>query len=414
MFSLIASILVFPAQAQLKSQFEIFGSSTYEQNVSNSPLNTGNRVFSLPTWQHTFEFRPDLQYVFSDTQSLVFRSRHFLQSTQTDFSQPAATENKNQVRSDISDAYWTASLSDKTSATLGLQNYQWGPGELLSPSNPLFHFNTEQKSFFYKEKGQVLIRTNWNPTQDWSILTLLEPTDNRDPYWIADSTSSPQGLLKIEKQFENPVNSLAVVAGKIEEKTAFFGEHGNWSPAEGYSIYLDVRHQQGDFHYKHYTDGSGFIYLDKKNDNLSQILTLALAGFRWEGRTDFRQELIWNEAGYNKNEWAAVLQSVTTASPYLAQNLRRFSQPGLELRTKLYSYTSLRVPNLGSNNQISVSIRCLASLSEDSSIWQFNYEHDLSDAMVASAEVIVIGGRNNTEFRLLKEGQASLGFRWSF
>jgi hypothetical protein len=405
-------LISFSAHAQLKSQLELFGSSTYERNASQF-FNPGNRTLELPTWQQTFELRPDLQYQFSNNDVVVLRSRHLFQSTQIELTGPPEMKTTNQGRSDLSDFYWSGPISEETTYTLGLQNYQWGPGEILSPSNPFFHFNSEQRSFFYKEKGRVLLRANWNPSQKWSVVTIIEPMTNREAHWIADDTFDSQGAVKVEKQFDNPIDSLAIVLGKIEERTHFVAEHGNWSPAEGYSLYFDMRHQIGDFHYKHYTDISGFLYLDRKNDNPTQILTLALVGFRWEGRVDFRQEFIFNEPGYNKTEWAAVLQSVSIASPFLSQNLGRFFQPGLELRTKSYSYSSIRIPDLGTNNQISVSARLLVSLSENSNVLQLNYEHNLSDAMVASAEVIAIFGQANSEFRLLKEGQASLGLRWS-
>ena len=45
-------------------------------------------------------------------------------------------------------------MNPKLSFTAGLQTYQWGPAELINPSNPFYHFQSQQGTFGFKSKGK--------------------------------------------------------------------------------------------------------------------------------------------------------------------------------------------------------------------------------------------------------------------
>ncbi|HRO66886.1 MAG TPA: hypothetical protein PL182_04920, partial [Pseudobdellovibrionaceae bacterium] len=142
--------------------------------------------------------------------------------------------------------------------------------------------------------------------------------------------------------------------------------------------------------------------------------TLAVAGFRYEGRADFRQEFIYNQSGYDKDQWEQATKAITDLSPYILSNLAAFARPGLELRSRAYSYTSIRIPDLGPRDTISLSARALVSLVQDSGALQLNYEQNLNDEMVLSGETTNFFGRKNTEFTFLKSHQYSIGLKYSF
>jgi hypothetical protein len=73
----------------------------------------------------------------------------------------------------------------------------------------------------------------------------------------------------------------------------------------------------------------------------------------------------------------------------------------------------VRVPDLGAGDKISVAARLLTSLVQDSSALQLNYENNLTDSLVLSAEATGFFGASNTEFTFVKRDQISLGFRYS-
>jgi len=103
-----------------------------------------------------------------------------------------------------------------------------------------------------------------------------------------------------------------------------------------------------------------------------------------------------------------------TLSPQILTNSKRFAKPGLEFLTKAYSYTSIRLPDVGPRDQSSVSLRYLSSLQHNSAVLQFNIEHNWNDHIVVTAESLHYLGSPSQEFRLSDNQQTSLGFRYSF
>ncbi|MFN8790723.1 MAG: hypothetical protein ACK5Y2_04630 [Bdellovibrionales bacterium] len=398
------------------ARVEIYGSSTYQKPNEKSAFNPNNSVLEIPNWWHQLELRPDLQYDFSNSHSLILRSRHFLEGRQEDKKLPDEKPFSVLTRSDLTDAFVNSQWNESWQTAIGLQNYQWGPAEIFSPSNPFFHFLNEQRSFFFIQKGRILARVNWNPdptSSKWSVVGLYEPIENRDPFWTADRSFRPRSALKIERQFENPINSVALVAGQGELGREFVGEYFTWSPEEGLSFYGDVKHQRGRTHWRPQTGAFGTPDMVRDSDQ-SRIFSFGIFGFRWEGRVDFRQEFIWNEGGYDSEEWDRARSSALTPAPLILQNLRRFAAPGLEFRTRSYSYSSLRIPNLGPGDRTSLAIRWLTSLQEDSSALQLNWEYLWTDHTVLQAEVLHFSGSKSSEFRLVNDTQAALGFRWTY
>jgi hypothetical protein len=397
-------------------RFEIYGSSTQQTWNPLSPYNTDNNNLEVPTWTHTLELRPDIQINLGDLHSVVVRSRHFLQSFETQFTNPDKTEHSSDENSDLSDLFLSSVWGGSFATTLGLQNYQWGPAEIFSPSNPFFHFDNNQRSFFYKEKGRVLARANWNPspkTTNWSVVAIYEPIDNRTQFWTAEKDFHPRSVLKIEYQFDNPANAIALVGGQGEDKKGFVGEYFTFSPKDGISLYVDAKHSPSRTNYvpqKNAFNRYDMVNVEEKN----KTYTLAVIGFRWEGRVDFRQEFIYNEAGYDDDEWTQARLSALTLSPNILTNAKRFSAPGLEFRTKAYSYTSIRIPDLGLSRMASVSARWFSSLMHDSAALQLNFEYNWDDHTVISLESIQFVGVPEEEFRSVNDRQASLGFRWSY
>ena len=202
--SLLAILFSNLAHADNTYRFEIFGSSTQQVWNSLSAYNSDNKTLEVPSWTHTLELRPDIQINLGDLHSVVLRSRHFTQAFETQQTNPNSTDHSSEETSDLSDLFLSSVWNGSFATTLGLQNYQWGPAEIFSPSNPFFHFDNNQRSFFYKEKGRVLARVNWNPnpkTTNWSVVGIYEPIDNRTPYWTADKDFRPRSVIKIEYQF---------------------------------------------------------------------------------------------------------------------------------------------------------------------------------------------------------------------
>lgn len=397
--------------AQFTSRLEVYGSADHKQIFNNSLINSDNSILKLPNQSQTFEIRPDFQWQLTEPINVVIRSRHLLQRTQIPLaSQP--DQSTLQGISDLTDLFLGFQVSDQTSLVLGLQNYQWGPAEILSPSNIFYHFKNDQRSYYYKEKGRALLRANHSLNDKTQLTFISEPVDNRTQNWVAEVDFKPQSAVKIERQLSTPVDLVAFIIGNSGPKGQYVAGHFNYSVQETYSFYADTKLEQNGSYYYVSPVGHDFVLSTTNSD--SSVKALSVVGFRYEGEFDFRQEIILNEAGFSQSDWNQVKLAITTISPSLVSNLNRFNRSGLELLSNSYSYTSLRFPDFGQSNQFHTSTRLLKSLVQDSSVLQLNLEYDFSDAVVFSSELLLPVGKKDTEFKLVQGDQITLGFKAAY
>jgi len=415
-FFLILVLNPLAAAFELSPRFEFFAAGTHQDIRFESPVNPGNRVLSAPEWIAYSELRPDLRLDLSNEQRFVLRSRHWLEVTQAALKSPSERRDLTVGRNDLSDLFWSQGWSESFETSVGLQNYQWGPAEINSPSNPYFHLDRDARSFTYRQKGRVLLRGNWSLSEAWALTALYEVIDHRDTEWMADEELVGEGFrprpaVVIAHEFASRVESLALLVSTTPAGDPFLGGYGLWSPTEGFSVYFDG-HLRGDRpgHRPVLVPAAGPPTFRPDNEDTEKWSTLSVFGFRAEGRVDFRFELIYNSAGYSSTEWKNGLQFALLD----ATNLKRFLRPGLEFRRRWYSYLSLRVPNLGRDQQSSFAFRALSELEDQTSALQFTYDDALSDAWVFYFESVLSIGPNNSEFRLLSNSQTSLGLRASF
>jgi len=396
--------------AQATARFEIYGSIEQKEILKNSLINPQNSVLKLPDQIQTFEVRPDLQWQLGEALNLVVRSRHLLQQNEI----PKGKDPLEGI-SDLTDLFFSYQHSDQTTLVLGLQNYQWGPAEILSPSNVFYHFKNDQRSYYYKEKGRVLLRVNHSLSEKTQLTLVSEPVDNRTPNWVAEVDFNPQSAFKIERQLSTPVDLVALIVGQSGSNGQYLATHFNFSIQETYSFYADVKIEKNGSYYNPQLVSPGtydLVLSTLNSDRPGQ--TLAVVGFRLEGEFDFRQEMIMNEAGLSGSDWNRTKLAITTLSPSLVANLNRFNRSGLELLSNSYSYTSIRFPDFGTTKQIHTSTRWLKNLVQDSSVLQLNLEYDFNDWMVLSSELLLSLGEKDTEFQLVQGHQVSLGFKATF
>ncbi len=391
---------------------DLFLSGSWTRVKESQNLNLGNRALEVPSNLLAAEIRPDLKWQPVNEHFFVLRSSHDYRMGKIEFQMPAQTQTVSEGKSDLTDFYVSSDWNETMGTVIGLQNYQWGPGELFSPTNPFFHFQPDQKKFFFKEKGKVLARMNWSISDQFTLIALAEILDNRQAVWMAETDFEQKSLVKIDYQFTNPVNSIAFIYGQEGQRIFFSGVHGAYALVEGLSVYLDAKFSQGRKVYVPQKTILGIYDMEKTDDQ--SVYGTSLIGVRFEDRVDFRQEFLFHDPGYTEDEWKNAKKSATTLSLNLQKNLNRFYKPGLEFKRKAYSYTSLRIPNLGSKDDITVFARLINSLSEESRVYQMAYEHNLTEAMVGSVEYTRSAGAEDSEFNLWTDDQFSAGLRYAF
>lgn len=411
MFSFLICFFLNISYAQLQMSYD-FILSGQNSEVIDSDINPLNQVLTLPSEYYDADFRSEVKYRTRSNQVIVRpRWQGYSQKITNQATNQTLQEAKGKI--DLTDAFIETNWNAKLSTTLGLQVYQWGPAEILNPSNSLFHFNSKQRGLFYKEKGQVLIRSNWSLNKENILVLAIEPISNAEPEWIDDDKFVAKFILKYEKSWLQTANYFGLVAGSEEKSNFYVGEYFNFSPIEGFSIYSDLKHPQYQQNYEPVFNG--FSYDMEKVDNpKNQWQTLAVAGLRWESNFDIRLEYIYNSMGFDKNKLInARLSASNIFSAKYAQNLKRYFKSGLELLGQEYLYASLRVSEPFDFKDFNFYTRTVYSLQDQSSQLQIEFDKSFLDSWTGFASQSFSYGEDNSEFRLLNSWQTTLGLKLS-
>lgn len=314
----------------------------------------------------------------------------------------------------LNELYYQEESSSELIWALGLQNYQWGPAEFLSPSNPLFHFSHEAQEPMYQARGHTLLRLNYSPSGSWSLVSLFEVAPNEEKEFIYKAPFEPKGLLKGEFRFSNPTDYAGLTIGKEQKGDLFIGEYANVTFDEVFSVYFDLKQTQVSHRYYPHID-YGQIPRMNLHDYHDSVYMLSLIGIRWEEEDfDFRWEEVSNELGFSNADMEMVAASMLMDGPFIEDNQKSFLYSGRELPSKGYSYFSLRLPNLISWLDSSVTLRGIQSHRDNSGQGTLHWEGTAGDHWTFFLNAKVAYGKKGSEMRTLfdNQGNAGLQFIW--
>ncbi|MCM2353348.1 MAG: hypothetical protein NDI63_06975 [Pseudobdellovibrio sp.] len=379
-----------------------------QRDYADSIINIGNEVLNIPETSVFLDQRAEFKWLINDAK-IIFRPR--LVSYQQNYKTETTLKNesKNDTDLNLTDAFYEQYITDRIFTTVGLQVYQWGPAEILNPSNPFFHFNTDQRSLVYKEKGKALLRLNWNAKSDYNFVFMVEPVSNNEAHWIAEEKFKPQFAGKFETAWTGTRNFLGLAFGIPDNADFFIGEYFQYEFTEGMSIYADAKHSVNNLFYEPQTDGVFQRMLPSDQDGA--MSTLAVAGFRYEDNFDARLEYIYNSAGYDQKKFDCALLASSQLSPYLVDNIKRFQKSGLELLSQNYVYFSLRKTDPFEIKDLSLFFRSLTSLMDNSGVEQFEFDKSVLDWMNVFGQYSAFRGEQDSEFKLLDDWKATVGLK---
>ncbi|AZZ35913.1 hypothetical protein CIK05_03595 [Bdellovibrio sp. qaytius] len=392
--------LPFVARAQVNEfsfsyEAYLFGE---QRGFADSVLNPGNAIFKVPDTTGVLDQRAELKWAINDAK-IIFR--------------PRIVSYKNDEKSDtdvnLTDAFYEQYITDRIFSTVGLQVYQWGPAEIMNPSNPFFHFNTNQRSLVYKEKGKALLRLNWNAKSDDSFVFIVEPVSNNETHWIAEEKFKPQFAAKFDTSWSGTRNFLGLAMGIPDNADFFIGEYFQYEFTEGFSIYADAKHSVNAFFYAPETQAGFLRMLPSPQDGV--VSTLAVGGLRYEDTFDARLEYVYNSAGYDQKTFDNALIASSKLTPFLVENLTRFQLSGLELISQNYIYFSIRKTDPFDIKDLSLFFRSLTSLMDNSGVEQFEFDKSVLDWMNVFGQYSAYRGEQDSEFKLIDDWKASFGIK---
>lgn len=370
-----------------------------------------NDSLLVPDSRFESDFRLNTKYTWRNGTRFVVRPRLLGDFNQFKNTETNETKTTTTGEATLTEFYLEGDASKTVTLSAGLQNYQWGPAEFISPTNPFFHFNRSQRAYNYKEDGRFLLRMNWSPNSQWSVIAIGEPMNNGKPFWIYDQDFKPKGALKIERRGKNALNYFGGVLGTIDDSLPFFGEYFNFEMTEGFSVYADARHSMGSAQYEPVVANDGFFDL-KYSKNDKDWNTLMVAGLRWEGRVDVRMEYIYNSYGLTKDMMFGALIATAPQNPRGALNLKRLAASGMELIGQDYGYFSLRVPDLFIQNN-NLALRYLHSFMDQSGSVQLSWDIAIGDAWTLFADGSYSIGEKDQELSVLEKANGLIGLKWN-
>ncbi len=332
----------------------------------DTSVNPDNLVLHLPQAAGSSELRPDLRLdAWRDLRAVV-RPRLLTEITRA---RAGGTWQPSRTGSEVEwlDVYVGWQANDRVALTYGLQNYQWGPGELVSPSNRIFHETGFARDPLYVVHGKHLARVNLSAGRSWSAVVLAEVGANDDRPFVAGEPFERKGQAKLEWSDEGGRGWIGLTFGAGRTSGGFFGEYGSLAIGEGFSIYADAVHQLGSRAWYPVDDGANGARFEQSAADAG-LRTLALGGIRYtfEGGTDLRLEYVFDEAGWDTAQLRLAERAAagTPTSPPAPQTVMRWLDPGFEIAGRRHAYASLAFSDLPPRKRTTVALRYLLALED--------------------------------------------------
>ncbi len=376
-----------------------------------TPLNPSNRVLELPVGLAQTELRPNLKLENGHILALVLRPRML---TRVTWVQTGSRWQEAEGDASFSwiELYLTWRVSENVAMTYGRQNFQWGPGELTSPSNRFIQQSQLMRDPLFVVNSREMLRVNLSPSQVFSAVVLAELRDSDDQR-RPDNPFRPRAQLKLE--YGKNADYVGATVSSDSLGLVSFGEYAQIVLADALFLYVDASHQGwSEAYYPVTTPGAPLgtttpvTTMARRHPKPPRVLfTNALAGLRYNFSSgeDVRVELLFNDAGYDRRDFRGAL-AAGRANPML---LPVITDPGFELLGDKILYASVRLPDLPPSKSLTLELRYAYSLADGSGLVFANMTANVLDALVAFVSLYGSHGPVYGEFSRLVRGAAVVG-----
>jgi len=389
--------------------YRILG-TVQEGLVGKELTNPDNQFYQLPNRTVLLEFRPEVQGTYKKYK-LVLRPRGTVQDDFRDIpplvpAPPGYIEPKPQkITSEafLNEAYFAGTPNSRWQYVLGLQNFQWGPAELASPSNPIFRDLGLSKTYFFETRGKGLLRANYSPSGQTTFIFIAEAFDNSVKRNASDPDFRQKGLMKVEFADASQTNYFGLVFSGNKDDAPEYGSYAHYEAFTGLTIYYDAHIGQGARLWIPVATEQGLVYAqDLIRDE--ELQSASLAGFRYvtEGNIDFRVE-----GFYETSAWTVKQRDLARAVLALAPTLDNASiylNPGSFFPGQKFAYVSARIPDIGPKDSFTLSLRDLYSLTDGTQATQASLDTYIGDSLLVSSGITYAVGK--------ADGELTQGYTW--
>lgn len=380
-------------------------------------LNPKNAVLKIPNAEFLSEWRPNiLVNLLKNRVSLVAnpRVRLLIDKSKVD---SKWEDDFTQVYSFWNAAYFTASFPKGVQFAYGIQNYEWGPAELYSPSNKVFTQAGYLKGLNFESHGKELARVNitYNRNSSLVMLALLNDVKSYDsilPRFQRKTTFENFGVAKYEFSSDSGEQLIGLVGGAGMESKWHGGGYFAFKFG-GFSLYYDgVVNERKDVVYPKFEDS--FSRYEMRNEKSLAFLSVPGLRYEFENGNDIRMEYYHNSIGYDEKDIVDSLRVVTSPSPFAEFNLATYLNPQFSLQAKQYVYGSMRLPSVGFGEHLTLSIRHLFSLTDKTNHSVLAMDIPVTDTWELFGSGLYAGGKSSGELTRMLKWQGVLGSRYTW
>jgi hypothetical protein len=374
---------------------------------ADTPVNPQNAVLQLPQAAGSTELRPDLRVEAGRALLGVVRPRLLLQVQKPRVGGAWQPETSDATVQWL-DLYASWQADERVAFAYGVQNFQWGPAELVSPSNQIFHTTGFARDPLFVVRGRHLARVNLSAGRAWSAVILAEVQDNGEAPFVAGAPFEPKAQAKLEWSDPGGRGYVAATGGAGRDSRGFFGGYASLAIGEGLSVYGDSVTQLGSRAWFPVDDGAGGARLEHALADAG-LRTLALGGVRYafQGGIDVRVEYLFDEAGWSVAQLR--LAERAAAAPPAPGAVEAWLDPGFEVVGRQHAYASLTVPDLPPRKRTSVAVRYLAALEDGSGAVFATASYNAADAVVLFASATATHGSDHGALSRLARATALAG-----
>lgn len=376
-------------------------------------LNRGNRTLAVPQASWFTELRSNARLEVGSRFQLVVRprARGVLETAHVS-SSPTTT--RRDATFEMTEAYLSWRPVDAVTVSYGLQNFQWGPADMMGPSNRIFHEVGIFRDALYSVRGKHLARVNVSAGRQWSLVALAEVGATDEQPSRAGAAFRRAGQAKLEYTLESGASYAGVTVGGRQAEPPWVGGYASVTLSDSVSAYLDASVMRGSEAWMpRGTGDGGFEFARRSAPRRARVLAVAGLRYTWPATLDARAEYLRQDAGYSRWQVRTAAPLAVAQQPSRAA-IERWLTPGLEFLGRDLMLVSMTARDLGAGGRLDLQGRYVRSFTDDSGAAFVTATVDASDALVVFASVTLTHGAELSEFTRVARAGAVAGLIWSW